>query len=371
MKILILAQLVTHSGVGIYIKSLSEQLCKTGDEVHILSQQFDVELDDRIIKHRLCVLSKRNIPKNYRIFKKVVKDNKIDIIFVQHRIVGIYPLIYNLFGRKVPGVYILHTERLGNNSFINRLFTYKGDLTIAISTRVKESLIRDLKVDPEKIRLINNGVNNKDLKPCSADEKSAKRERLNIPGNKIVICVHGRIDYVKGHDLLFAAMKNLEATQLAKCHIVVSGSTENNPYYEQLQRQIEELQIKDLVTFVGWSSPEAVLSISDLMVQPSRREGFPLSTLEAFFMKVPVIRSLTGGAEDMRDCCRFVEIDNVEQLSNEINRYITARDTDKINEYKEMVDRAYEYANENGSIEIMTKRTRSVFEEILNENKKS
>lgn len=371
MKILILAQLVVRSGVGVYIKSLAEQLCRGGDEVHILSAKFELDINDKIVKHRFCRLSYSNILHNYKIFKKIVKENKIDVVYIQHRIVGIYPKIYNFFKERVPCVYVLHTEKLGNNSIISRLCTYKGNLNIAISTRVKEYLISELKIPQEKIRLIYNGVDERNLKPLDLAERNEKRAKLGIAKDKLVICLHGRIDYVKGHDLLIAAIGRLSESQRNRIHVLISGEIKNNPYYDQLQKSINELQIEDKVSFIGWCSPQNILGISDLMVQPSRREGFLLSAVEAFFMKVPVIRSLTGGAEDMQKCCRFVAINDIEQLTNEIARFIDAYDTSEINEYKEMSDRAYVFAEDNCTVSTMTKRVRGVFLEILNENKKS
>lgn len=117
MKILILAQLVTYSGVGVYIKQLSSQLCELGDEVHILSAKFDMELDERIICHKFFPLTKFNIVKNYKIFKTVIEENKIDVVHIQHRIVGIYPQLYNTIRVKVPCSYILHTGKLEQNNF--------------------------------------------------------------------------------------------------------------------------------------------------------------------------------------------------------------------------------------------------------------
>lgn len=54
------------------------------------------------------------------------------------------------------------------------------------------------------------------------------------------------------------------------------------------------------------------------MLQPSMREGFLLAAIEAFFMRVPVIRSKTGGYKDMEDCCVGVPIGNVESIVQEL-----------------------------------------------------
>lgn len=372
MKILILAQLVTYSGVGVYIKQLSRELCELGDEVHVLSAKFDFELDERVICHSFLPLVNSNLIKNYRIFKSCVCENQIDVVHIQHRIVGIYPKLYNLIKLKVPCTYILHTGKLEQNNFLKRIFTYSGERVIAISSEVKECCIQELKIDERKISLVYNGVDNLKLKPISNQVKMMKRKSLGIEGDKFVICVHGRIDAVKGHDLLIEAINLLEDTERNRIHIIVSGNTKDNAYYEQIKQRIESLGIDNQFQFIGWCDPQDILSVSDLMVQPSRREGFLLSAIEAFFMRVPVIRTYTGGWYDMRECCIGIDIDDCEQLKKEISSFLKSTHNDvKKDEYSKMIDKAEIFANSNCTIRVMTECTRKIFVEIVDENKKS
>ena len=370
MKILILAQLVTYSGVGTYIKQLSEQLAMSGDEVYILSSKYDLSLDSQISCHKFLPLTKSNIAKNYKIFKDIVESNKIDVVHIQHRIVGIYPAIYNLCNHKIPCTYILHTAKLEQNNFIKRLLTYTGQRAISISTEVEECLIKQLKINKDKISKVYNGVDRTKLTPWTTQHKNEERLKLGINSQCKVIGVHGRIDHVKGHDILIEAISDMDETTKSKLHVVVSGSIENNVYYRTIKAKIDELGLSPMFTFVGWVEPQYLLGLSDLMVAPSRREGFPLSAIEAFFMKVPVIRTRTGGYIDMQDYCIGIDVDSSAQLKDEILRFIVKQDLGHT-DYSELAERAYDFANNNCSIEIMTSNTRKIFEEILYENKKS
>ena len=308
--------------------------------------------------------------KNYKIFKEVVEREKIDIVHIQHRIVGIYPAIYNLFNHKIPCTYILHTAKLEQNNFIKRLFTYTGERTIAISTEVEECCIKQLKIKRNKITKVYNGVDKRKLTPWTIQRKNEEKNKLNIDSRCTVIGVHGRIDHVKGHDVLIEAVSELDDRIKSQLHIVVSGSIENNLYYEKIKERIDELDLSKMFTFVGWVAPEYILGLSDLMVAPSRREGFPLSAIEAFFMKIPVIRTRTGGYIDMQDYCIGIDVDDYKQLKEEIVRFICKKDYEN-KHYSELVERAYDFANNNCSIEIMTSNTREIFEEIIYEDKKS
>lgn len=214
-----------------------------------------------------------------------------------------------------------------------------------------------------------NGVDNSKLRPISKEEKKKRQNKFGIRDDKLVICIHGRIDIVKGHDLLIEAISSLEDFERNKIHVIISGNMNDNLYYEKIKQRIEELELVNQFSFIGWCEPQDILAISDLMVQPSRREGFLLSAVEAFFMSVPVIRTYTGGWYDMRECCIGIDVDDIEQLKEEISKFIYAmNDAMKMEKYRQMIINAYTFANSNCSIQIMTEYTRKVFEEIISRN---
>ena len=72
----------------------------------------------------------------------------------------------------------------------------------------------------------------------------------------------------------------------------------------------------DKIIFPGFIDGREWLSITDLMVLPSKTEGFPQACVEAFAMGIPVIRTKTGGYEDTKDMCFGVEYGDVESLSS-------------------------------------------------------
>lgn len=54
-----------------------------------------------------------------------------------------------------------------------------------------------------------------------------------------------------------------------------------------------------------------MLNISDVMVLPSKNEGFGIVCIESFAMKVPIIRTKTGGYSDIIDFCIGVNYGDV------------------------------------------------------------
>ena len=97
------------------------------------------------------------------------------------------------------------------------------------------------------------------------------------------------------------------------------------------------------------------------MVQPSRREGFPLSSVEAFLMNTPVIRTKVGGFVDMKDYCIGIEKDDSRQLYLELKKFMENRDG-----YADMIKRARDWALNNCTIEIMANKTIEAYEKAIN-----
>ena len=361
MNVLILAELVTKSGVGMYIKHLTNKLVEYGDNVHILTYKRDIEVNEEITVH-MVNKGWKYFPENYKAFEKIIKDHQIDVVYIQHRIVGVYPLLYNFIKKRVPVVYILHTAKLEQNSLAKRMLTDTGDLSVAISSECEKCLIDSLGVKPDKIRKIYNGVDNKSLYPLSEKERLELMAQWGIRSDDIVICMHGRIDPVKGHDVLLAALLKLSDDLRKKVNVVVSGDT-NNSYYREIKEEVDRNGMTDMFSFVGWVDPRSILGVANLLVAPSRREGFPLFAIEAFFMKVPVIRTRTGGYEDMKDYCVGTDVDNADQIKDAIESFLL---DNKV--YDSMVENAYEWANKCCTIDVMARATRDVFNEVLHEH---
>lgn len=96
------------------------------------------------------------------------------------------------------------------------------------------------------------------------------------------------------------------------------------------------------------------------MIQPSHREGFPLAVMEAFFMKVPVIRTKVGGYQDMKDYCIGIPVNNIDVITAELRKWINSKDI-----YNKIIDKAYKFALENGTIKAMAEKTIETYKKAI------
>jgi glycosyltransferase involved in cell wall biosynthesis len=113
--------------------------------------------------------------------------------------------------------------------------------------------------------------------------------------------MHSRINEVKNHLLMVEAINALPDEVKNKTIVVCSGEA-SGIYYQKVISAIKTYHLEENFKFVGWTNTREILGISDFLVLPSTNEGFHLSVCEAFLMKVPVMRTKTGGFTDQKFC---------------------------------------------------------------------
>jgi len=187
-----------------------------------------------------------------------------------------------------PGAKIIRTK---HNLTRIRRGTHYRHLThklIAVSDAARKVLLK-AGVKEDKIRKINDGIDLAPFKPAEAN--AATLRELGIGADDFVIGATGRLgSKSKGiPDLLRAAPIVLEQAPHARFLLV--GRSE--PFIEELA---ESLKLGDRVIFTGFRTDvPQMLACMHLYVQPSIRDAFPSSLLEAMAMGKPVVATHVGG----------------------------------------------------------------------------
>ncbi|MEB3357762.1 MAG: glycosyltransferase [Synechococcales bacterium] len=97
----------------------------------------------------------------------------------------------------------------------------------------------------------------------------------------------GRLDPMKGHDILLRAVAQLDSAQVT---ILGEGA-----YRGALEQLAADLGMVHQVTLPGWvDAPRPYLSTFDVVAQPSRSEGFPLTVVEAMLAARPIVATRVG-----------------------------------------------------------------------------
>ncbi len=216
---------------------------------------------------------------------------KPDVVHTHH----IGPLVYASIAAKVAGVpHRIHTEHDVwhlNNSKAVRL--EKLALNIAKPTLVADAARVKAHLDScfgyANTVTIKNGIDCTKFLPNSLP---LARKHYQLPMDKVIMGSAGRLEHVKGHDLLISAMRFLPANVL----LVIAGDGSQK---EALQQLVKKLDLEQRVKFVGLvdDMPRFYQSL-DIFCLPSRHEGFPLSPLEAQSCGVPTAVTQVGAAEE-------------------------------------------------------------------------
>jgi glycosyltransferase involved in cell wall biosynthesis len=120
--------------------------------------------------------------------------------------------------------------------------------------------------------------------PDLPDEPEPPPER---PVGQMVVAGVGRLNAMKGQDLLLQAIAQVEGV---KCVLLGDGEER-----QTLEHLAAELDICERVQFQGWvDQPRAHLARVDGVVIASRSEGFPLAMVEAMLAARPVIATRVG-----------------------------------------------------------------------------
>ena len=147
-----------------------------------------------------------------------------------------------------------------------------------------------------------NGIDTKyfDPKNYTAEHKITLKKQLNIPASDFIYVYVGRLVSEKGINELVKSFINLEKTN-KNISLLLVGPLENDldpldPYVEQYINSHEKIFTTGYQVDV-----RPYFSISDVLVFPSYREGFPNVVMQANAMNIPAIVSNINGCNEIVD----------------------------------------------------------------------
>lgn len=157
--------------------------------------------------------------------------------------------------------------------------------TVAVSTRLRTYLQRDLLVPRSRIAVVPNGI-----RPVMPAGEDLRVELGLAPTAKIILAV-ANLYPVKGHRHLIGALHRI-ATRHPNAHVVVAGRGEE---HAALLDHAERLGLGGRVHLLGLRSDiPRLLAAADVFALPSLSEGLPIAILEAMFAGRAIVASDVG-----------------------------------------------------------------------------
>ena len=365
MNILYLTNHLNIGGITSYVLSLATGLKKGGHNIYIASsggQLLSKLKEECIIYLPIPIKTKQEISPKIIISKiklcGLIKKYRIDIIHSNSRTTQVLGCLLSR-AMRVPHISTCHG--FFKKRLFRKIFPCWGQKVIAISQQVKEHLMRDFRVDEKNIAVINNGIDVSKFKTQNPKSKMEAKKKLGL-GEGLVVGIVARLSDVKGHIYLIQAMGSvLERIPQAQLVIVGRGKMK-----EELVRLVKDLGIEESVFFMPEvSDTKDILSVMDLFVLPSLKEGLGLALMEAMASGLAVVGSNIGGIKSLikdGDNGLLVEPADVKGLSAAITELL--RNPDKA---ESLGRKAKIFINENFSEEKMVLETERVYAQCLNE----
>jgi glycosyltransferase involved in cell wall biosynthesis len=222
--------------------------------------------------------------------KKYFKQQKIDIVHTHLFAGDIWGGIAACLAR-VP--IIVSTEHNLNldEGWLRKIFKNFSSVYMrkifAVSEAVREYLIKLEKINPEKIKVIYNGV---DL------AKFGFIKDYHFNSSQTTLGLIGRLEPQKGHLVALEALER-SIVRYPDLKLIIMGDGSLKPIIEQ---RIKELDLTDRVI---WQATQTdvipIFRQLDILIVPSLWEGLGIIVLEAMACGLPVITSEVNGLKEL------------------------------------------------------------------------
>lgn len=286
-------------GISNYILTLSKALDAWGVKVVVASSGGDLESDlaKCRIPHRLLGINTKfefgpkAVLSGFKM-ARMVRSGRIDIIHAHTRVSQVAAAIAS----GITGVPYVTTCHGFFKKRARGIFDTWGVKVIAISDAVRKHLKDDLNVDGSRIALIYSGVDAARFsRGYAQDEIDTVKRGAGLKAGPVIGTI-GRLSSIKGQRFIVMAMRDILAKRPdAQCLIVGNGEEE-----AALKALAVSLGVDSAIKFIpSCADTYRYLSIMDLFVFPSIKEGLGIALLEALASGRASVASRIGGIEDI------------------------------------------------------------------------
>jgi glycosyltransferase involved in cell wall biosynthesis len=149
--------------------------------------------------------------------------------------------------------------------------------------------------DRRKVRVIPNGIDTAGTTAAASGDRI--RRELGLAAERLVVVHVGEVGWRKGQEITLAAAAALRE-RFPEAVYLIAGEGGGRG---ELEQRAAALGLDDgTVRFLGFRSDAAdILAAGDVVVLPTRREGFPNTLLEAMALGRPVLATRADGIPEL------------------------------------------------------------------------
>lgn len=299
------------------------------------------------------------IPEVIRAIWKSHVQEKYHLIHAHANLPGIPGKILSIM-LDIPVIYTVHGSNLLDLNKKSIFFYIEKFLFTRLRYNLQITVSRNFLKYPNKNQVIYipNGVDTQKFDNVYATNIHEKDPR------KFKILFVGRFDTVKAVNLLIQAVSTLRPLLVHK-HVelcLVGYGYEET----QLKQLVENLKLNDLIVFKRLFRDDVIkeYTTADLFILPSLTEGFPLTLLEAWAAKLPVITTTVGEIPNLvQNMVNGILIPpgDVEAIANALQSALTLDETTR----KQMGIAGYQTIKESYTWEINAQSTYALYSKLF------
>lgn len=294
-----------------FFKPHVEMLVKEGNQVDIACNYKDLPLDSLYetlgcqayqVDFSRSPLSADNV-KAFGQLKKVIENGGYDIVHCHTPNASVITRLVCRSYRKTRGLKVFYTAHgfhfYKGAPLLNWLVFYPVE---KMCSRYTDKLIT---INQEDYSLAQNKFHAKEV--CYVPgvgidlsrfenvqvDRAAKRHEIGVPEDAFLLLSVGELNENKNHQVIVKALAKLNDPNV---HYAIAGVGDKREYLLDLAK---ELGVSEQLHLLGYRKDIAELNhVADVFCFPSKREGLPVSPIEAMACGLPVVASNIRGISD-------------------------------------------------------------------------
>lgn len=309
----------------------------------------------------------RRLPIDFSVIKnlrEIIRANDIDIVHAHQAVEGIHAY-FACRGTKAKLVLSFHGYIAdAKNRFILKFLIPRTAANVTVSQEFLRWLKEKDKLDATRnFQVIYNGI---DKKRLVGSGKNLKRE-LNFPDEILLFGMIGNFYAAPRKDQLTVCQGLPDFfRRVPQARFIFVGRAEENSDYQKCVNFCKASSIENKVSFLGKREDVAdILQSLDVFVLSSRHESFGIAAVEAMLTKTPAILSdIEPLLEVSRegDYAIIFPTGDSTQLTEKLIEIAENK-----NLRKDLANKAFDFAEENFSIETHLRELKKLYEKILSE----
>ena len=315
------------AGAEIMCENLIYELVKLGHNVTVISMyDYHSAITERLEKAGVDI---RYFGKKsgfdfsmYNKMRRLLKEIKSDVVHT-HLYSAQYAIPAAILAGVKHRVHTVHNVAEKENGRLARrlnkfFFKHCHLIPVALSELIRDSIVKEYKIENERIPVIYNGI---DLSKCQP------KTDYSVDGNFKILHI-GRFSEQKNHWGLIKAFNDFNG-KYPDSELWLIGDGEKKP---EIEKYVKDNNLTSKVKFLGLQSDVyTFLHDADIFTLPSNYEGIPMALIEAMGTGLPIVATAVGGVPDMlNDENSLLVQTDVKKISEAFEKYYLSEDLRKL-----------------------------------------